>query len=101
MQTQSGALRGGAPPPRLLHPQATHSRPQARQQTLRVTAIAAPPRPSGASTSPNIEPLAEELKPIVEEKSVDWEKSGLKYLSNEARVRHSAPFLVTQALVPS
>ena len=57
---------------------------QARRQSQRVTAIAAPPRPpSGAA----VEPLAEELKPLVEEKGVDWDKTGLKYLSNEARVR--------------
>lgn len=48
-----------------------------------MTAIAAPPRPSSGAA---VEPLAEELKPLVEEKGVDWDKTGLKYLSNEARV---------------
>jgi hypothetical protein len=55
-----------------------------------VTAIAAPPRPSSGAA---VEPLADELKPLVEEKGVDWDKTGLKYLSNEARVSQQADLL--------
>lgn len=76
-----GSFRGTALPQR---PQQTvGARPAARQRTAlqRPSAIAAPSRAA------EIEPLSDELKPLVEEKGVDWEKSGLKYLSNEARVR--------------
>jgi hypothetical protein len=55
-----------------------------------VTAIAAPPRPSSGAA---VEPLAEELKSLVEEKGVDWDKTGLKYLSNEARVSQRCDLL--------
>lgn len=88
MQTQVGTLRGAALPPLQLQHRTLSSRPAARQQAQRVTAIAAPPRPSAsADAAANIEPLADELKPLVEEKVPDWDKSGLKYLSNEARAR--------------
>jgi ferredoxin-nitrite reductase len=81
MQTQLGTMRGAAMP---RPPQRQASQTQARRQSQRVTAIAAPPRPSSGAA---VEPLAEELKPLVEEKGVDWDKTGLKYLSNEARAR--------------
>lgn len=101
MQTQMGALRGAALPPQQLQHRTAGSRPAARQQAQRVTAIAAPPRPSSsADAAANIEPLADELKPLVEEKVQDWDRSGLKYLSNEARVSRSSWSLHRHCTVP-
>lgn len=85
MQT-AGSFRGTRLPQRVQQPHQNArgpARPAATPQ--RVAAIAAPP--SYRKKKADIEPLADELKPLVEEKGVDWEKSGLKYLSNEARVR--------------
>jgi ferredoxin-nitrite reductase len=86
MQT-AGSFRSTALPQRPQHPAA--ARPSARQQAAlqRPSAIAAPSRPAPGGAKAEVIPLAEELKPLVEEKGVDWEKSGLKYLSNDARAR--------------
>ena len=49
------------------------------------------------------EPLSEEVKALLEEKQVDYEASGLKYLSNDARVGqpcyHLRPRLVLYTLL--